>query len=726
MRLVLALGLAVCTLHAQECAPTARLLPAGTISASLDHSNCLLSDGTAYAAYRLDLGAHGRIQLDLNPGDADLILILRDGTGAEIGSGTSIHQPIEAGSYSVLVNGRIPASLDQLLHHGQDPNHSVLVNGRIPVQAAPYTVTTAFTAEAGVLCSNFPSIGLNQAVAGALGVSGCTLPDGTPYEAYALTTAGSGVLTVSVSSPDFTTAVILRGGDGSALASGGASVSAPVSGGSQYQVVVATADTTGAYQVSTSFQPASTETCLAKNTLSSSDPVSDSINVNSCSMTIDSSGDQQYFDYYNFTVSAAGVADFSASSGDFDPTLNLLDAAGNVLSTDSGGGGTPGQSELRLQLMPGSYTIQLASDVPSGGTYTLQYTFDAGPPQPCVPGSASPGATLSGALSASSCRTFLGLADLYSLTLPAAGTLDIDMSSGVFNSRVAIRDTKDNLILESNIVDGLSDSQLTADLPAGAYTIVAAANSGAGSYQVVSTFTPNGIPPCTFALPLNVSSSYIQNLGSSGCIGANGEPVDYYGFTLPSDSVVAAIMTSIDVDGYLTLTDSAGNYLRSDNDSYGANDPMIVEFLPAGTYRLAARAASSTVGGQYELDLATAAGPRPPFCAARGALALGGSATGNLSFASCQYIDGTFADIYQVNLASDTQIALALDSNDFDAYLYLLDAKGNVVAQDDDSGGNLNSLIVDSLTAGTYYVVATAFGDYTASGDYTLSLAQSQ
>jgi hypothetical protein len=202
--------------------------------------------------------------------------------------------------------------------------------------------------------------------------------------------------------------------------------------------------------------------------------------------------------------------------------------------------------------------------------------------------------------------------------------------------------------------------------------------------------------------------------------------VDYYAFTLPSDSVVAAIMTSSDIDGYLTLTDSAGNYLRSDHDSYGPNDPMIVQFLPAGAYRLAARAASSTVGGLYEVDLRTAAGPRPPFCASRGTLALGGSATGNLSFAGCQYTDGTFADIYQINLASDTQIALALNSNDFDAYLYLLDAKGNVVAQDDDSGGNLNSLIVDSLSAGTYYVVATAFGDYTAGGNYTLSLAQSQ
>jgi len=694
--------MAFSVLHGQECAPTARLLPAGSISGTLDNTSCLISDGTAYAAYRLDLGAHGQIQLNLNPGNADLILILRDGTGAQIGSGTSIQQHIEAGSYTVLVNGRTPG------------------------QAGPYTVATAFTAEAGVLCSNFPSIGLNQTVTGALGVSGCTLPDGTPYEAYGLTTAGSGVLTVSITSTDFTTALILRDDDGDELAWGSGSISAVVSGESQYQVVVATADTTGAYQISTSFQPAATETCVAQNTLSNSGSLSGSITGNSCYMTMDNNGDLEYYDYYNLTVSAKGLADLSASSGDFNPTVTLLDDGGNVLWSDSGGGGAPGESELRVQLMPGSYTIQLASDALQGGNYTLEYTFNAGAPQPCAPVPAVPGATLSGTLSDSSCRTLLGLADVYSLTLPADGTVDIDMSSSSFNALLALRDAKGNLILESDNLEGLPVTDLTADLPAGTYTLVAAASSGAGNYQVIPAFTPNGVPACTFAQPLNINGGYIQNLGSFGCIGSNGEPVDYYTFTLPSDSVVAAIMTSNDIDGYLTLSDSAGNYLRSDNDSYAANDPMIVEFLPAGTYTLAARAASSTVGGLYEVDLRTAAGPRPPFCNPMGTLAVGGTATGNLSFTSCQYTDGTFADIYQITLASDTEIALALDSNDFDAYLYLLDAKGNLVAQDDDSGGNLNSLIVDWLSAGTYYAVATANGDYTAIGNYTLSLGQSQ
>jgi hypothetical protein len=45
------------------------------------------------------------------------------------------------------------------------------------------------------------------------------------------------------------------------------------------------------------------------------------------------------------------------------------------------------------------------------------------------------------------------------------------------------------------------------------------------------------------------------------------------------------------------------------------------------------------------------------------------------------------------------------------------------VDQDDDSGGNTDARLLRPLSAGTYYVVAKPFGDYTAAGAYSLSLA---
>jgi hypothetical protein len=186
-------------------------------------------------------------------------------------------------------------------------------------------------------------------------------------------------------------------------------------------------------------------------------------------------------------------------------------------------------------------------------------------------------------------------------------------------------------------------------------------------------------------------------------------------------------MTSSEMNGFLTLTDAAGNPLRSDRNSYdGVRDPMIVQYLPAGTYQLAARAASSAVLGLYEVDVRNTPGPRPPLCAARSTVALGTSVTSTIGYTGCQYPGGTFADIYRIQMSGSTTVDLLLTSSDFDAYLYLLDAKGNLVDQDDDSGGNTDARITRLLEDGTYYVVATPVGDYTKGGAYKLSVGQAQ
>jgi Bacterial pre-peptidase C-terminal domain len=685
----------------QTCAP-ARILPVGSVAGTLDDSNCQLPDATAYAAYRLDLPVRGQIALDLATSN-DFILILRDATGAKVDLGLSIHRPIEAGSYTLLVDARIPG------------------------QVGGYAVKSAFTAEPGMLCTAFPSLGISQTVAGALGSSGCTLPAGTAYEGYWVNTYGGGILTVTVTSTDFTPTVIVRGSDGSPVASGQGTAAAEVDAGSQYEVLVTTADTTGAYQLATGFQVDPAETCLATKALAAQDSDAGSVTGNSCYSTLAGSGDLYFYNYYTIAVGAAGVADVAVSSHDFAPVLYLLDDGGNVLATDSGGGAASDPSmtasEIRMQVRPGNYTVQLVSSLASGGAYQLNYGFTAGAPQPCGTVTLNPGDGPAGTLSAASCRTATGLADLYTVTTASAGTLQFTVTSGSAVPAVALRDLKDNLIVLNEDVQGQGITHISADLPAGAYMVAAAAVSGAGAYQLASQFSAHDIPACSAAQTMDINGGYVQSLGVPGCKGANGQPVDYYQFTLPADGVVAAFMTSSDVDGYLTLLDSNGNALRADDNSYGYADPMIVQYLPAGTYQLAARAAGYSVGGYYEVDVRTTMGERPPFCGLKGTLAVGGGASGTIGYTSCQYTDATFADIYQVQLTSTTSVDLRVSSSDFDAYLVLLDAQGNLVDQDDDSGGGTNARITTLLGAGTYYVVAKPNGDYTKGGNYTVSLA---
>lgn len=692
------------------CAPLP-ILPTGQVSGTLSAASCSLSDGTPYDVYSLVLPVRGQMQITLStpPAEAPATpvfsgsLMLQDATGAQMGSGAAIQQPMEAGAYTLLVDGSASAGAASL----------------------PYALQTAFTAEPGMLCANFAALGSSQTLSGTLGASGCAAPDGTPYEGYTLTTFGSGSLTATVSSSVFTPVVTVRDEDGAMIGSGAGTVTVAVDANSTYEVVVASLDTTGAYQLATAFQAAATETCVPAASFSAPANDSNGITPSSCSVVIDDSGDLGLYNYYVLNVTSAGLADISAASADFAPMLDLLDAAGNQLAIDSGGGGAASNSEIRMQLSPGTYMVQVFSNYASGGNYSLAYNFTAGAPEPCATLELSMGSTASGQLGPSSCRTALGLADIYTLVLPASGTVTLDVVTGAFTGQVAVRDTKDNLVVLNQDVEGLGDSHLAATLPAGSYTVVAAAASGAGGYQFTSAFTPVSIPPCTFAQQISLNGGYVQNLGGGGCTGPNGYPVDMYQFTLPVDGTVAAIMTSIEVDGNLTLLDSSGNYLRSDANSYNPGDPMIAQFLQAGTYQLAARAASSSVGGLYEVSLLSSAGPRPVFCNPLGTLAMGATISGTLGFTSCQYTDGTFADVYQVTLAADAAISLAMNSTDFDAFLVLQDAKGNVVAAQD-SDGETTAVIAQALPAGTYYVFAKPFANYYSVGNYTLSLAPEQ
>ena len=279
----------------------------------------------------------------------------------------------------------------------------------------------------------------------------------------------------------------------------------------------------------------------------------------------------------------------------------------------------------------------------------------------------------------------------------------------------------------NNEVDGVGVSHITADLPAGTYTVLAAAPSGAGGYQLLGRLTPHDMAPCEHRQRSRLDSfgGFIQRLGRAQLLAdINGQPVDYYTFTLSARfTFVLAVMTSGEVDGFLTLVDAAGTSCAPTTTATArtifADRPAT---LPAGTYQLAARDASSTPGGLYEIDLRTTPGPRPPFCNPITQLNAPATVNGVIMYTGCQYIDSTFADFYQITLPADATVDIRANSTEFDAYLILLDSKGAEIDEDDDSGGNTNARLNRPLPAGTYTIVVEPFGDYTAHGKYTLTV----
>lgn len=84
--------------------------------------------------------------------------------------------------------------------------------------------------------------------------------------------------------------------------------------------------------------------------------------------------------------------------------------------------------------------------------------------------------------------------------------------------------------------------------------------------------------------------------------------------------------------------------------------------------------------------------------------------------------NGSLARSYQLSLSRGGRVTLELDSDDFDAYLRLLDDQGNLIAENDDrSDFNFNSRLDESLDAGRYTVMVSTYG-VLQEGRYELEL----
>jgi CHAT domain-containing protein/Tfp pilus assembly protein PilF len=93
---------------------------------------------------------------------------------------------------------------------------------------------------------------------------------------------------------------------------------------------------------------------------------------------------------------------------------------------------------------------------------------------------------------------------------------------------------------------------------------------------------------------------------------------------------------------------------------------------------------------------------------------------GTLEPGDAQVSDGSFYDEYSFQGEAGQAIIIRLESTVFDTYLWLLDAEGNSLVQNDDAGGTTNSQIAIVLPAtGTYQVRANAY-DASGQGNYRL------
>ncbi len=226
---------------------------------------------------------------------------------------------------------------------------------------------------------------------------------------------------------------------------------------------------------------------------------------------------------------------------------------------------------------------------------------------------------------------------------------------------------------------------------------------------------------------------------------------DVYTFDGTAEMYVTILLESTDFDAYLLLLDAAGNVLAEDDDSGGRLNALINVMLPVDgvyTVRATSQREYSSNGeffatGMYTLTLeavsfmqpsptptltaqpnifqqqqpeATQEPLQPEDTTITGDIAPGQPVQDNLTNRNLT-MDYTF------NASAGDTLTITLVSDDFDAYLYLLDAEGFEIAFDDDSAGNLNSRIGPFVIPvdGSYTVQVTSFGG-DETGAFTLSM----
>ncbi|MDH3207781.1 MAG: PPC domain-containing protein [Gemmatimonadota bacterium] len=168
--------------------------------------------------------------------------------------------------------------------------------------------------------------------------------------------------------------------------------------------------------------------------------------------------------------------------------------------------------------------------------------------------------------------------------------------------------------------------------------------------------------------------------------------------------------------------------LSDDDGGGGCNARLTFTFLENGTFRVVASSVGARETGTYTLRVSERPGPAPSFGCGEvnpatlaalptegRSLELGTLAAGILGPNSRTVQDGRAGEAWTLTGQPGVRASIILESDDFDAYLYLTGPGMGEVLTDDDGAGDLNSMIDVTLTSdGPYTVVASALG----SGDF--------
>ena len=341
------------------------------------------------------------------------------------------------------------------------------------------------------------------------------------------------------------------------------------------------------------------------------------------------------------------------------------------------------------------------------------------------------GRTVNGAIDADDCFDPAGraFADYYQFEMRTAGPVSVSVSTAANSTPLVLLMFDESLeIVDLEEVATGRSATVGAELVPGTYFIMISADEAGqvGGYSMTSS---NTLPPpftCTRFTPIAIGQVVAGNVTATDCL----DPIDvayadYYDFTLATAGPVTFRVTPSQAGQMVVgLSTAEGSFFRVVETTREA-PAAVGGMLPAGRYVLVVAGAAAGQTGGYTITSSATLPPIanvPPFlgCLTPQAYTLGATASGSLARTDCIDIFNTPIDRYDFSLTATTTVRIDLQSIAFDAFLVLFNEAGELIAYDDDSGGNFNSRISMLLPAGRYAIGATGYDD-TSLGDYTLS-----
>ncbi|RAL22355.1 hypothetical protein DL240_10930 [Lujinxingia litoralis] len=269
--------------------------------------------------------------------------------------------------------------------------------------------------------------------------------------------------------------------------------------------------------------------------------------------------------------------------------------------------------------------------------------------------------------------------------------------------------------LDQPAADG--QARLITRAPAAGRYLVVLASQSAGAIGSFTLESSELAAQAEVSLPGSAAGYIFPGMSTHPVTGIPGA---VFPLNLDEETLLNIRAHSMEFDTYLSIVDTRGNTVVAENDDSaipGQGNPTdsgVLSVFPAGSYQIWVNSYQGQGQGAFTLDV------QPQEMSVSESFSLGELYQG--VYGLNPQVHGAAARpgfAYPFTLEEANTVKLQMEANTFDAYLYLLDSNGRVVAEDDDSAGALNPRIIQDLEAGDYTLVASSLAQR-ASGPFTL------